>query len=663
MKDKKNIKEVLKQRIFRTLTLVGIDIVTILLCFYASFFLTIKIFYQNIYWGDFTSLLLASFSICAITIAFLFVFKTYKVVWHFAKPGHYLKLVTAIVCSILIFGLLDSLWWKLMSNAFVDFSKNEIDYVATFPVYTLFMFLTTFIFVVMRMGYQALKTMKYDKTIIERKKGKLRTLIIGAGFTGNHVLDELNLINSQYSPICFLDDNVALVKGTINSIPVVGKVENIKDCCDKFDIDLIIFAIPSIGNERRSEILKECAETGRKVKVIPALPEIIESDPLVTQMRDVNVADLLGREQIKFEKQGIKDYIQGKTVMVTGGGGSIGSELCRQISAFEPKRIVIVEVYENCAYAIQQEMRRRKVKFDFEVEILSVTDYDKMEEIYKQYHPEIVFHAAAHKHVPLMETNPEEAVKNNVFGTYNVIKLADKYEVEKFILISTDKAVNPTNVMGATKRCCEMILQSTGKNSSHTKFAAVRFGNVLGSNGSVIPLFKKQIENGGPVTVTHKDIIRYFMTIPEAVSLVLQAGAYAESGETFVLDMGKQVKIVTLAENLIRAMGYVPYVDIDIKFTGLRPGEKLYEELLMGEEGLRKTANDKIFIGQQIDIDENAFYNALDEMKEVCKTNDKQLVVNKLKELVPTFKHDEEQFNKMQEHTRQILLEFEKRTK
>ena len=397
------------------------------------------------------------------------------------------------------------------------------------------------------------------------------------------------------------------------------------------------------------------------MKVIPPLSEIIEQDSFVTQMRDVNIVDLLGREQIKFEKQGIKDYVAGKTVMVTGGGGSIGSELCRQIATFEPKRIVIVEVYENCAYSIQQEMIRRNIKFDFEVEILSVTDYDKVEEIYKQYHPEIVFHAAAHKHVPLMETNPEEAVKNNVFGTLNVVRLADKYKVEKFILISTDKAVNPTNVMGATKRCCEMILQTMSKKSQHTKFAAVRFGNVLGSNGSVIPLFKKQIENGGPVTVTHKDIIRYFMTIPEAVSLVLQAGAYAESGETFVLDMGEQVKIVTLAENLIRAMGYTPYEQIDIKFTGLRPGEKLYEELLMGEEGLRKTANDKIFIGQQIDIEENSFYKNLEEMRAICNTNDKTDVVNKLKELVPTFKHDEEQFNKMQEHTKQIMLEFTKK--
>lgn len=663
MKDRKDMKEVFKQRIFRTLALVLIDIVTILVCFYTSFFLTIRIFFKNIYWGNCTTLLLASLSIVVITILFLFVFKMYKVVWHFAKPGHYLKLAAAIVCSILLFGVLDSTWWKLLSKAFGDFSQNNIAYITTFPVYALFMFLTTFAFVIIRMCYQALKTMKYDKTIIERKKGKLRTLIIGAGVTGNHVLDELNINDTQYSPICFLDDNVSLVTGTINSIPVVGKVDHIKDYCDKFDIDLIIFAIPSISGERRSEILKECSETGRKVKVIPAIPEIIEQDSYITQMRDVDVTDLLGREQIKFEKQGIRDYIAGKVVMVTGGGGSIGSELCRQIATFEPKRVIIVEVYENCAYSIQQEMKRRNVKFDFEVEILSVTDYDKVEEIYKQYHPEIVFHAAAHKHVPLMETNPEEAVKNNVFGTYNVVKLADKYKVEKFILISTDKAVNPTNVMGATKRCCEMILQSAAQKAKYTKFAAVRFGNVLGSNGSVIPLFKNQIEAGGPVTVTHKDIIRYFMTIPEAVSLVLQAGAYAESGETFVLDMGEQVKIVTLAENLIRAMGYTPYVDIDIKFTGLRPGEKLYEELLMSEEGLRKTANDKIFIGNQIDIDESTFNKNLEDMKEICQTNDKKLVVDKLKELVPTFRHDEEQFNIMQEHTKQIMLEFEKKVK
>lgn len=656
----KELKEILKHRIFRTILLVFIDIATVLACFYTAFFLTLRIFYKNIYFGNFNHLLLASLAIVILSVIFFFIFGVYKVIWHFAKPGHYLKIFMAIVCSTFIFSIIDYTWWKLLTAAFKDFSQNIISYTNTLPIYVLFMFLTTSAFVFGRIAYQSLKMLKYDKTLIERKKGKLRTMIIGAGFTGNHVLDELNITNSQYMPVCFLDDNVSLLNGSINNIVVAGKIENIKHYCKKFDIDLIIFAIPSLSGDRRTAILKECSETGRKVKVIPALAEIVENDSFVGQMRDVNVVDLLGREQIKFEKKGIRDYIAGKTVMVTGGGGSIGSELCRQIATFNPKRIVIVEIYENCAYSIQQEMKRRNVKFDFEVEILSVTDFDKVEEIYKQYHPEIVFHAAAHKHVPLMETNPEEAVKNNVYGTYNVVKLADKYNVEKFILISTDKAVNPTNVMGATKRCCEMILQTMSKQSKKTKFAAVRFGNVLGSNGSVIPLFKKQIENGGPVTVTHKDIIRYFMTIPEAVSLVLQAGAYAESGETFVLDMGEQVKIVTLAENLIRAMGYTPYVDIDIKFTGLRPGEKLYEELLMGEEGLRKTANDKIFIGKQIDIDEQLFYKSLKEMEKICQTNDKTAVVNKLKDLVPTFKHDEVQFNKMQEHTKQIMLEFSK---
>ena len=582
-----------------------------------------------------------------ITLIVLYIFRMYHSLWAFAGETELQNLVISSVISAVCYSI------------GIQFFKTQGQQAVPGSYYFLYVFmLISFIFV-SRFSYRFFRSLKHKQ---QNKNNNISVMVIGAGEAANIIIKEI--VNSNFSTMvirCIIDDDKGKWGRFIQGIKVVGGRDKIIECADIFGIDEIIVAMPSITRSELSEILDICKETSCKLRSLPGMYQLVNGEVSVSKLRDVEVEDLLGREPIEVDLDSILGYVKGKKVLVTGGGGSIGSELCRQIATFEPKRIVIVEVYENCAYSIQQEMIRRNIKFDFEVEILSVTDYDKVEEIYKQYHPEIVFHAAAHKHVPLMETNPEEAVKNNVFGTLNVVRLADKYKVEKFILISTDKAVNPTNVMGATKRCCEMILQTMSKKSQHTKFAAVRFGNVLGSNGSVIPLFKKQIENGGPVTVTHKDIIRYFMTIPEAVSLVLQAGAYAESGETFVLDMGEQVKIVTLAENLIRAMGYTPYEQIDIKFTGLRPGEKLYEELLMGEEGLRKTANDKIFIGQQIDIEENSFYKNLEEMRAICNTNNKTDVVNKLKELVPTFKHDEEQFNKMQEHTKQIMLEFTKK--
>ena len=402
-------------------------------------------------------------------------------------------------------------------------------------------------------------------------------------------------------------------------------------------------------------------QTGCQLKVLPYMSEMINNVDLVGQARDINIGDLLGREQISFNDKGVKGYIQDKVCLITGGGGSIGSELVRQIAKFNPRRIIILDIYENCAYEIQQEMKRNYGDaVDLNVEIASVTDESKMRDLFEEYHPQIVFHAAAHKHVPLMETNPEEAVKNNVFGTLNVVRLSYEYKVGKFIMISTDKAVNPTNVMGATKRCCEEIIETMHQlyGNSVTEFAAVRFGNVLGSNGSVIPLFKEQIKKGGPVTVTHPEIIRYFMTIPEAVSLVLQAGAYAHGGEIFVLDMGEPVKIVTLAENMIKMMGYTPYEDIQIKFTGLRPGEKLYEELLMKEEGLRKTDNNKIFIGKQVHIDADKFIAELEKMRGICASNDKQAVVEQLKVLVPTFHHDTVYFEQMMKKDAQYQKEY-----
>ncbi|MDE6188849.1 MAG: polysaccharide biosynthesis protein [Clostridia bacterium] len=499
--------------------------------------------------------------------------------------------------------------------------------------------------ILIRILYEFVYARQRDKLDVGKRK---RTMIIGAGYTASVILEEISRQDSIYEPICLIDDDPDKLGRIINEIEVVGNTKELAICVQKYTIDTIIFAIPSLGGDVRQQILKDCYATKCNVKVLPYMSEMIENVNITKQMRDINIGDLLGRAQITFDDMGVASYIYDKIVMITGGGGSIGSELCRQIAKYKPRRIVIVDIYENSAYNIQQELLRAYgADYDLHVEIVSITDYDKMDELFLEFRPQIIFHAAAHKHVPLMETVPEEAVKNNVFGTYNLVKLADKHNVQKFIMISTDKAVNPTNVMGATKRCCEEIVQMMAQKGSKTEFAAVRFGNVLGSNGSVIPLFMKQIENGGPVTVTHPDIIRYFMTIPEAVSLVLQAGTFAHGGEIFVLDMGQQVKIVTLAENLITLMGLRPYIDIDIVFTGLRPGEKLFEELLMSEEGLKKTANEKIFVGQQMTLDVDKFTEELEKMRSICVTNDKRAVVEQLKTLVPTFKHDAEYLEKI----------------
>ena len=480
-----------------------------------------------------------------------------------------------------------------------------------------------------------------------------RTLIIGAGHAATMIINELqnsksDTNTSQWSnlePIGMVDDDVSKLHSRIHGVRVLGTSKDIVNICKTHGVDEIIFAIPSCNNKDRKRILDICADTKCKIKVVPYLGSLIFDDShteLISQAVDIKIEDLLGREPIEFDKGEIGRFIKNKVCMVTGGGGSIGSELVRQIAKYKPKQVIIVDIYENNAYDVQQEvLMEYGDSVDFVTLISSVRDYNKMEAIFRKYHPNLVFHAAAHKHVPLMETVPEEAVKNNVFGTFNVANLAELYKADKFVLISTDKAVNPTNVMGCTKRVCEMIIQYKAQHSTTTEFVTTRFGNVLGSNGSVIPLFCRQIESGNPVTVTHPDIIRYFMTIPEAVSLVLEAGAIAHGGEIFVLDMGEPVKIVTLAENLIRMYGKVPYEDVEIKFTGLRPGEKLYEELLMDEEGLKKTKNKKIFIGNQIDIDSNELLADLRQIRAAAELNDSEKVVELLAKMVPTFNHKE----------------------
>ncbi len=441
-------------------------------------------------------------------------------------------------------------------------------------------------------------------------------MIIGAGEATNVIMREIQsssyLANSHIA--CIIDDDRRKVGKYIRGVKVVGTRDKIKDAAKLYDIDEIIFSIPSASNEVKRDILNICKETDCTLKILPGVYQMVDGEININSIRNVDVLDLLGRDPIEIDIESIMGYVKDKVIMVTGGGGSIGSELCRQLVSHKPKQLIIFDIYENNAYDIQQELKINYPDANVVTLIGSIRNVSRLESVFAQYKPDIVYHAAAHKHVPLMEVSPDEAVKNNVVGTWNVAKMADKYGVKKFVMISTDKAVNPTNVMGATKRICEMIVQ-TYNEISKTDFVAVRFGNVLGSNGSVIPLFKKQIEAGGPVTVTDPNIIRYFMTIPEAVSLVLQAGAYAKGGEIFILDMGEPVKIDDLAKNLIRLSGYTLGIDMEIKYTGLRPGEKLYEELLMKEEGLQETDNKLIHIGKPIEFDKENFFDNLEKLK------------------------------------------------
>ena len=561
----------------------------------------------------------------------LFVFGTYNRVWKELKAGDYVATGVATASGLGLAAL------------FSLFSRHE----ETLSFFILNIVITSAALVIFRLLFR--------RTFIElvslgADDDRERTLIVGAGQAAKLILTEIhnaqadpNNPSRDIFPVCMVDDDYSKVRTKLLGVDVVGTTRDIPAVCKEYNISLIIFAIPSCDEDDRRRIMELCSEAGCKIKTVPYLSQLFldgDSPSIMKQVKDIRIEDLLGREPITFDKTKVREFIGGKICLVTGGGGSIGSELVRQIAKYDPKRIIIVDIYENNAYDIQQELYiEYENKLDLVTLIASVRDYDKMEQIFSEYRPQVVFHAAAHKHVPLMETSPAEAVKNNIFGTLNAVRLADNYGVEKFVMISTDKAVNPTNVMGATKRCCEMIVQYMSQSGSKTDFVTTRFGNVLGSNGSVIPLFRRQIESGKPVTVTHKDIIRYFMTIPEAVSLVLEAGAIAKGGEIFVLDMGDPVKITTLAENLIRMYGKVPYRDVEIRFTGLRPGEKLYEELLMNEEGLKSTENKKIFIGNQIAIDAPALLSALDELHVIAERNDNDATVKKLEEIVDTFHH------------------------
>lgn len=489
----------------------------------------------------------------------------------------------------------------------------------------------------MRLASRSYLMFKHERNRKMHLAEMKQILIIGAGEAGTSLIRDFE--NNSYkfgNPAALIDDDKSKIGLLVNGVPVVGNCDDIERVCENYSIDEIIFCIPSITDDRKREILNCAIKTGIPVKIAPDIADLENSKISYKEMRSVDILDLLSRPEIKLNPDVCK-YVTGKTVLVTGGGGSIGSELCRQIARYNPEKIVIFDIYENNAYALKNSLDRHYFgNPKIEIRIGSVREYARLKEIFEEFHPSSVFHAAAHKHVPLMEDSPYEAIKNNVLGTYNTAKCANEYGVDNFVLLSTDKAVNPTNVMGATKRCCELIIQHFSKISTHTKFAAVRFGNVLGSNGSVIPLFKEQLKKGGPLTVTHPDITRYFMTIPEAAQLVVQAGGLAKGGEIFVLDMGEPVKIVSLAEKLIKLSGFEPYVDIDIQFTGLRPGEKLYEELILPseKEGMRKTENNKIFITAPTDFDDDVLLEHINSIPTMDPSKAREF----LKELVPNFK-------------------------
>lgn len=537
-------------------------------------------------------------AIIGITVIVFFLCRMYATMWGGAGVSEILQITGACFVSLVMqFVFLEIVGQKLPRSYFLLW----------------FLFMTASVGAC-RMSYRVFRTLSCRLNSRKRIPYRKRVMVVGGGQAGTLLIKELkNSDKSLAEPICVIDDDKAKQGKYISGVPVKGCSADIEALAESMSIDEIYIAMPAASPSDRKTILETCQRTGKQMKILPGIYQLANGEVSVTKLRKVQIEDLLGREPVQVNLSEIMGYVEGKTVLVTGGGGSIGSELCRQLADHEVGRLIIFDMYENNAYEIQQELKWNHPELDLVVLIGSVRNTNRLNSVFKTYQPDIVYHAAAHKHVPLMEDSPNEAIKNNVIGTYKTARTAIRYKVKRFVLISTDKAVNPTNIMGASKRLCEMVVQMCDRKSD-TKFMAVRFGNVLGSNGSVIPLFKRQIEEGGPVTVTHRDIIRYFMTIPEAVSLVLQAGAYGNGGEIFVLNMGEPVKIVDMAEKLIRLSGYIPYQDIKIEFTGLRPGEKLFEELLMDEEGLGETKNKRIFIGKPIPMDYEKFENDLDRL-------------------------------------------------
>ena len=605
----------------RRIFLVSFDVISIIIAAYGSLLLRFNGPIESQYLHR-VNILIGSMIL--IGLAIFITFRLYHSLWQFASI---IELKNIIFASIM----------SAIANILIcELTGNPL------PRSCYFIYFLLLVLMVggSRFIYRFIRLYAARHNIRGRKEQRTleKVMIIGAGVAGEKVYKEILGSKSIYKEvICFIDDEPSKWNRTIHGVSIYGGRDKIIEAVNKYKIEEIMVAMPSASKRDLIDIFNICKETKCKLKKLPGIYQFINEDVHISDLKEVEIQDLLGRDPIKVNLADIMGYVTDKVVMVTGGGGSIGSELCRQIAANKPKQLIIVDIYENNAYDIQLELKHNYPELNLETLIASVRNEVKVNKLFEIYHPDIVYHAAAHKHVPLMEDSPNEAIKNNVFGTLNVARAADKYNAQKFILISTDKAVNPTNVMGATKRLCEMIVQTYNKRSQ-TEYVAVRFGNVLGSNGSVIPIFKRQIKEGGPVTVTHPDIIRYFMTIPEAVSLVLQAGAYAKGGEIFILDMGEPVRIADMAKNLIKLSGYEPDVDIKIEYTGLRPGEKLYEELLMEEEGLQDTPNHMIHIGKPIEMNEDTFVERLINLKEAAygETDD---IRSLIKELVPTYQY------------------------
>ena len=619
----------------RMILLCGVDILTIIIHSYLSLILRYELHYSWIpkeYIHSMKSYL--PIGIISTLVIFM-ILNLYNSVWSFAG----LRELTMIGVACFLSTVCQGFGMQLL----------VLPVPRSFHVFYFFLLLSTT--VLTRFSYRIYWVLKSG---LRKPQGHVyHTLVIGAGEAGSMIIQELKYsahLNSKVVGV--IDDNPHKKGKLIHGVRILGGRECILDVAKKYEVDEIILAIPSASPKVTRDILRICNQTTCKLKILPGMYQLITEDVSVSKLRDVSIEDLLGRDPIKVDLESVRGFIEGRCIMVTGGGGSIGSELCRQIAKYKPSRLIIFDIYENNAYDIQQELKLNHPELNLTVLIGSVRNTSRIESVIETYRPDVIYHAAAHKHVPLMEDSPNEAIKNNVFGTYKTARAADKFGVKRFVLISTDKAVNPTNIMGASKRMCEMIIQTFNRYSK-TEYVAVRFGNVLGSNGSVIPLFKRQMAAGGPLTVTHPDIIRYFMTIPEAVSLVLEAGAFAKGGEISVLDMGEPVKIADLAKNLIRLSGYTLGVDTDIKYTGLRPGEKLYEELLVKEEGIQKTENNLIYIGKPLEFDEVHFLSGLRELEEAAM-NESLSVKQIVSEIVPTYHIRQEDLKRDEEVNKEL---------
>ncbi|BDR76435.1 polysaccharide biosynthesis protein [Clostridium tetani] len=603
--------------------LIVYDIILLVLALYLSLLLRLDFIISNEYMEFFKY---AVVPVILITLFFNKMFKLYDSIWKYASIEELISIIYSLSLSNVVI---------ILYNYFVTYKLLETKYMRfPYAAHIIFWILSVAFLGGTRFLYRVVGEIQSDK-ICNKKKNKL--LIIGAGDAAALLIKEIKKnTNLNYEIIGLIDDNEEKIGKTINGIKVIGSRRDIINISEEKKIEEIILAIPSVDAGTKREIINICKNTKAKLKTLPGIYEIIDGKVSISKIRDVSIEDLLGREEVKLNNDDINKYIKDKVVLVTGGGGSIGSELCRQITKFKPRKLLILDIYENNAYDLQMELNYSNPNLDKEVIIASIREEERLREIFEKYKPEVVFHAAAHKHVPLMENNPAEAVKNNIIGTYNLVKCCHEYKVKKFVQISTDKAVNPTNIMGATKRFCEIMIQAFDT-VSETEYVAVRFGNVLGSNGSVIPLFKKQIAHGGPVTVTHPEINRYFMTIPEASQLVIQAGGMAKGGEIFVLDMGEPVKINDLARDLIRLSGYEPDIDIRIKYTGLRPGEKLYEELLMDEIALTNTEHDKIYVEKPTENSMKFVEESINEFRYVVH-KDRESIFKLMEIKVPTYK-------------------------